>query len=111
MNPFTGQEVRVEALVDTRATFTVLPCGIYEELSLKIVGKKTVETTRGYAELDESFVVLEGCGKSGVTPILISKELKDTLIGVLTLEALGLTVDSTTGELKEARILLLRGEG
>jgi predicted aspartyl protease len=42
-----------------------------------------------------------------VTPVLISKEIKDALIGVLTLEALGLTVDPTTGKLKEARILLL----
>jgi len=34
-------------------------------------------------------------------------DLKDLLIGVLTLEALGLTVDPTTGKLKETRILLL----
>jgi len=43
-----------------------------------------------------------------VTPIPISKELKDVSIGVLTLEALGLTVDPTTSKLKETRILLLR---
>jgi predicted aspartyl protease len=30
------------------------------------------------------------------------------LIGFLTLEALGLTVDPTTGKLKETRILLLQ---
>ncbi len=42
-----------------------------------------------------------------MTSVLISKELKDVLIGVLTLDALGLTVDPTTSKLKETRILLL----
>jgi predicted aspartyl protease len=107
INPITGQDVKVAALVDMGATFTVVPWGIHEKLSFKIVGKKRVETAKGYAELDESFALLEVEGKRGVTPILISKELKDVLIGVLTLEALGLTVDPTTGTLKETRILLL----
>ena len=56
---------------------------------------------------DESFAVVEIEGKRGLTPLLVSKDLKDLLIGVLTLEALGLTVDPTTGKLKETRILLL----
>jgi clan AA aspartic protease len=107
INPITGQDVKLRALVGTGATFTVVPWEIHEKLNFKIVGKKRVETAKGYLDLDESFALLEVCGKKGVTPILISKELKDVLIGVLTLEALGLTVDPTTGELKEARILLL----
>jgi len=106
-NPVTGRDVKVRALVDTGATFTVIPWEIHEKLNFKIVGKKKIETAKGYANLDESFAVVEVKGKLGVTPILISKDLKDALIGVLTLEALGLTVDPTTGELKETRILLL----
>jgi predicted aspartyl protease len=107
INPITGQDVKLRALVGAGATFTIVPLEIHEKLNFKIVGKKRVETAKGYLDLDESFALLEVCGKKGVTPILISKELKDVLIGVLTLEALGLTVDPTTGELKEARILLL----
>jgi len=52
--------------------------------------------------------LIEMEGKRAVTPVLISRELKDVLIGFLTLEALGLTVDPTTGKLKETRILLLQ---
>jgi len=107
INPITGQDVKVTALVDTGATFTVVPWEIHEKLSFKIIGKKRVETAKGYADLDESFALLEVKGKRSVKPILISKELRDVLIGVLTLEALGLTVDPTTSELKETRILLL----
>ena len=72
-----------------------------------IVDKKIVETTKGPTELDESFLVIEIKDKRAVTPVLISRDLKDVLVGVLTLEALGLAVDPTTGELKESRILLL----
>jgi hypothetical protein len=62
---------------------------------------------RGYRDLHESFALVEVKGRRAVTPILISRELSETLIGVITLEALGLTVDPTTGELKEVEILLL----
>jgi predicted aspartyl protease len=72
-----------------------------------IVGKKTAETAKEPEELEESFLVIEIKGKKTVTPVLISKELKGVLVGVLTLEALRLAADPTTGELKESRILLL----
>jgi len=108
VNPINGAELKTRALVDTGATYTVIPWSIYEKLNLMIVGKKTVETGKGPEELDESFLVIEIKGKKAVTPVLISKELKDIAVGVLALEALGLAVDPTTGELKESRILLLQ---
>jgi predicted aspartyl protease len=46
-NPITGEEVKVTALVDTGATFTVIPWWVYEKLNLKIVGRKRVETAEG----------------------------------------------------------------
>jgi len=107
INPLSGAEVEEEALVDTGATYTVIPWKTYEKLKLKMVGEKDVETAKGLTRLDESFAVIEMEGKRGLTPLLVSKDLKDLLIGVLTLEALGLTVDPTTGKLKETRILLL----
>jgi len=106
-NPLNGAEIEDNALVDTGATYTVIPWETFEKLSLKIVGEKNVETAKGLIRLDESFAVVEIEGKRGLTPLLVSKDLKDILIGVLTLEALGLTVDPATGKLKETRILLL----
>jgi predicted aspartyl protease len=46
-------------------------------------------------------------GKRGATPVLISQELDEVLIGVITLEALGLAVDPATNRLVETHILLL----
>ena len=107
VNPITGDEMMSKALVDTGATFTVVPLAVCDKLNLKIVGKKDVETAKGKVRLDETFATVEINSKRGITPILVSPETKDVLIGVLTLEGLGLTVDPTTSELKETRILLL----
>jgi len=106
-NPLNGVEVEDEALVDTGSTYTVIPWKTNEKLRLKVVGEKDVETDKGLTRLDESFAIIEIEAKRGLTPLLISKDLKDLLIGVLTLEALGLAVDPTIGKLKETRILLL----
>jgi len=107
VNVDTGREVRARALVDTGATFTIVPWRIHEELGFKVVGRRSAKTAKGYAVFDESFALVEVEGRRAVTPILISRELKDVLIGVITLEALGLEVDPTTGKLKETEILLL----
>jgi hypothetical protein len=56
-----------------------------------IVGRKAVETAKGPAELDETFAILEMKAKKAVTPILVSKDLKDVLIGVLSFEAFSIT--------------------
>ena len=40
VNPLTGAEVEREALVDTGATFTVIPQNLYEKLSLKRARKQ-----------------------------------------------------------------------
>ena len=85
----------------------MIPWWVYERLNLKIVGRKRVEIAEGYLELDESFAVIEIEGRRGVTPLLVSKELSEVLVGVVTLEVLGLAVDPTTGKLRETRILLL----
>ena len=106
-NAVTGREVKVRALVDTGATFTVVPWRIDEELGLMVIGKRSAKTAKGYAELDESFALIEVEGKRAVTPVLVSRDVEDVLIGVVTLEALGLEVDPVTGKLKEAEILLL----
>ncbi|MFZ8794894.1 MAG: hypothetical protein ACO2O2_13575 [Acidilobaceae archaeon] len=106
-NPITGEEIKVTALVDTGATFTVIPWRVYEKSNLKIAGRKRVKTFKGYLGLDESFAVVETKGRRGVTPLLVSRELSEVLVGVVTLEILGLAVDPTTGKLRETRILLL----
>ncbi len=55
----------------------------------------------------ESFALVEVKDRRATILILVLRGLMGAPIGVITLEALGLTVDPTTGELKEVEILLL----
>ncbi len=108
-NPVRGLKDKIveKALVDTGATFTTVPERTARRLGLKSLGKRRVSTAVRSQLLDQSFAYVEIDGRSTVTPLLISKTLDKILIGVITLEALGLSVDPTKGTLKEAETLLL----
>lgn len=102
-----GTAVEASALVDTGATFTTIPRHVSEELGLRVTGKRRVRTAAQLEILEQSFASVEINGNMTVTPILVSDTLDKILVGVITLEALGLTVDPTTGQLKEAETYLL----
>jgi len=99
--------VKTKALIDTGATYTVISERISKELGLKMRGKKVVKTAKGPATLSVSYAEILIGKRSGVSTVLVSNELDQPLIGVVTLEIVGLTVDPTTGQLKEVEALLL----
>jgi clan AA aspartic protease len=109
-NP-TNPELKstVEAMVDTGATVTVVPRSIAAALHLPVLGTRAVRTATGEIRLDTGGVVIQINGDSAMNPILISDTVDRTLVGVITLETLGLTVDPTTGALKEAELYLYLG--
>ncbi|MBS7610484.1 aspartyl protease family protein [Candidatus Bathyarchaeota archaeon] len=98
--------VETEALVDTGATLTVIPRKIALDLNLKPTWKSLVETGAGRLELERSRIWIELEGRSEIVPALISDIIDKVLIGVTTLEVLGLQVDPLTGKLKEWTLLL-----
>ena len=101
-----GLNAEVEALVDTGATFTVVPKSLANRLNLPISGHREVRTATGPITLDmaRAFVQIDGDGE--INRVLISDVVERVLIGVITLETLSLTVDPTSGELKEAEAFL-----
>ncbi|MCP8309428.1 MAG: retroviral-like aspartic protease family protein [archaeon] len=101
------RRVKTKALIDTGATYTVISERISKELGLKMRGKKVVKTAKGPATLSVSYAEILIGKRSGVSTVLVSDELDQPLIGVVTLEIVGLTVDPTTGQLKEVEALLL----
>ena len=103
----SGTAIEASALVDTGATFTTIPRHMSEKLGLRVTGKRRVRTATQLETLEQSFASVEINNNLTVTPILISDTLDKILVGVITLEALGLTVDPTTGQLKEAETYLL----
>jgi len=100
---------QVEALVDTGATFTVVPRPLANTLNLPVIGKSVVRTATGPITLDRASAGVRINGNSDTHSVLISDTMSDVLVGVITLEALSLTVDPTSGQLKEAEALLFHG--
>ncbi len=98
--------IEVDGLVDTGATLTVIPRRLARELGLEITGKTYVETGAGRLLMERSRVFIEIMGESEIVPVLISDIIDKVLIGVTTLEVLGLQVDPLTGKLKKWTILL-----
>jgi len=105
-NPFTGRSVSTRALVDTGATYSVIPRRVFEELQLPVIGRRSVVTARGSVKLDECLGVVEVMGRRAYSHILVSEDIDTPLIGTVTLETLGFEVDPITGELREARVFL-----
>jgi len=73
---------------------------------LKTTGSNIIETGAGKIKLDRSRAWLELEGKNEIIPVLISDTIDKVLIGVTTLEILGLQVDPIEGKLKEWTLLM-----
>lgn len=106
VNP-SGATIEATALVDTGATFTTIPRSLSDKLGLRATGRRKVRTATQIENLEQSFASVDIDGNLTVTPVLVSETLDKILLGVITLEALGLTVDPTTGRLNEAETYLL----
>jgi predicted aspartyl protease len=98
--------LETQGIVDIGTTLTVIPRKIASELGLKTTGSNIVETGAGKIKLDRSRAWLELEGKSEIIPLLISDTINKVLIGVTTLEILGLQVDPIEGKLKEWTLLM-----
>lgn len=109
-NPLSPSATAIEAsaFVDTGATFTTIPRHISEKLGLRVTAKLMVRTATQLETFEQSFASVEINGDLTVTPILLSGTPDKILVGVITLEGLWLTVDPTTGQLKEAEAYLPR---
>ena len=101
-----SKRVEVNALVDTGATFSVLPAGVAAELGLEPTDRTRVDTAAGALEMDLAWAFVEVNGRRAPTPVIINDRSEHILLGVVTLEILRLGVDPSRGELKEVNALL-----
>jgi len=105
-NPEAGTRADEKGLVDTGATLTVLPRKLADDLRLSIRAHSKAMTAGGPVSIDLSDVYVEIAEKTATVRVAISDVIDRVLVGVTTLETLGLTVDPLTGELKESYYLL-----
>lgn len=96
----------LEALVDTGATHTKISRSTAERLALamkKIVTVELADGSESLCGLAEASVECEGSRMT--VPILIGEEGEELLLGLTTLEALGLKVNPITHKLEPARFI------
>jgi aspartyl protease family protein len=101
-------KTELEFLVDTGAIYTVIPKSVAERLRLKESGKRRFKTASGEViefPISEAYIILNG---EGVTSLVaIADEKTPVLLGVTTLELLGLQVDPVSGKLTPLELMIL----
>lgn len=107
-DPKRGKVRACEMLIDTGATYTCLPAKIAEDFGLPFIVKTKVSMADGReVEADYSAAYIEINGRGDVTEVRIF-EVVEPVIGCSTLEALGLSIDPVSGELKPTRGFIAR---
>ena len=104
-NPAISREV--EFLTDTGAIYTVLPSSLLRELNVKPIGRRKFRLANNQViERDVGILGIEVKGIKTHTITVFGDE-GVYLLGVVTLEELGLEVDPVRGELRPMELLLM----
>lgn len=101
------KQTEAEFLVDSGASYTVIPKDLVEKLELK------PEFTQKFVLADGKVVkrqvgsaFVEFAGRRTASPIVLGQKGDSLLLGVLTLEALGLALDPFQRKLYPAKLML-----
>jgi clan AA aspartic protease len=102
-----GRERRVKFLVDSGATYTLLPKKDWQALKLK--PKRRIELTLADGttiarNVSECHIAL--AGHEGHTPVILGEPGDEPLLGVVTLEILGLMLDPLKRTIQSMQVRL-----
>lgn len=101
-------EVSVRFLVDSGAIYTLLPLKIWKKIGLEPKREHTfilADGTQINRKVSECYIILPQ-GEAH-TPVILGEEGDVAVLGVVTLEILGLVFDPFKRELKPMRMLLV----
>jgi clan AA aspartic protease len=108
-NPFRREsKVEAEFIADTGAIYTVITPSLAKKLDLKVFDKRKFKIASGEVveyPVSEAYIEIEGKGVTSL--VAIGSEKTPLLLGVTTLELLGLQVDPTTGKLIPLELMIL----
>ena len=108
-NPAVRERAEELALmVDTGATFTVVPSELWQRIGLTAEFTRRLRTADGRVlERGQGSAYVEIDGHAGVVPVVEAREGDLPVLGVTTLEILGLAVDPVRQQLVPSEHLYL----
>ncbi|MDQ1708180.1 MAG: hypothetical protein QOJ88_1391 [Pyrinomonadaceae bacterium] len=102
-----GKQATVELLVDSGARYTLLPESSWKQIELSPKRRMTftlADGTRIERDISECLISLpQG---EGHTPVILGESGDEALLGVVTLEELGLVLNPFQRSLQPARMML-----
>ena len=99
---------QIEALVDTGATYTVVPSNVLERLGITPQFRRRFRIADGrVVELDMAWAVVRVEGQMTYTICAFGEPETDVLLGRVTLQSLGLKVDTLKQRLVPAELPLI----
>lgn len=103
----TGKQATVRFLVDSGATYTLLPQEVWQAIGLTPKRSAVFTLADGTTverRISECYITLPQ-GEAH-TPVILGEEGDQALLGMVTLEILGLVLNPFTRELQPMRMLL-----
>lgn len=104
----TGKESQVRFLVDSGAPYSVLPQNVWQAIGLTPIREHTFVLADGSTttrKVSECYIAIPQ-GEAH-TPVVLGEADDEALLGVVTLEILGLILDPFKRTLKPMRMLLV----
>jgi aspartyl protease family protein len=101
------QMARIEFLIDTGAYYSVVPASVLRKLGIRPHSKRTFtladgsKITRRIGDVQFRFD-----GRQGASPVIFGQRDDSTLLGSVSLEALGLMIDPLKRELRPLPLIL-----
>jgi len=102
-----GQSRSVKFLIDSGASYSLLPTDVWQELGLKPKRTATFTLADGTTidrDISECHIAL--AGEDGHTPVILGQPGDEPLLGVITLENLGLVLDPFKRTLQAMKLRL-----
>jgi predicted aspartyl protease len=101
-------ERRVEVLVVTGATLSLIPRGLLEALGVSSIGRNRFRGSEGVVSREVGGIIMSYGGSVAGVTVVFGEEDDPAIMGLTALESLGYQVDSVTGKLTPSEMLLLR---
>jgi clan AA aspartic protease len=102
-----SQTLELKFLVDSGAVYSVIPGALLRKLGVKAHSKRTFILADG-SEITRKIgdVLFRLDGRQGAAPVIFGEKDDSTLLGTVSLEALGMALDPMKRELRPLPMLL-----